>query len=86
MSGSESEGSEASELGTKAWGASKKAFYSQQEVGVVSSDDADEYEEREALELQERMAATLSEADFLSVQSLGPLDTSKVGVNCVCVM
>ncbi|XP_064385432.1 something about silencing protein 10-like [Halichondria panicea] len=77
VSGSESEGSEVSELGTKAWGSSKKAFYSQREVGVVSSDDADEYEEREAVELQERMAATLSEADFLSIQSLGPLETSK---------
>ncbi len=50
---------------------------------MVSSDDADEYEEREAVELQERMAATLSEADFLSIQSLGPLETSKVGVYCV---
>ncbi len=47
---------------------------------MVSSDDGDEYEEREAVELQDKMAATLSESDFLSLHSLGPVDTSVVSV------
>lgn len=80
MSESEGEGSEVSELGTRAWGSSKKAFYSQQEVGVSSSDEADELEEREAIELQNRLAATLSEGDFLSVQAL-----EDGGEVCVCL-
>lgn len=69
--------SEGSEVGTKAWGSSKKAFYSQQELGLSSSDEAEEFEEKEAIELQDKMAAALSESDFLSVQALGQVDESE---------
>ena len=57
-------------------------FYSQQELGLSSSDEAEELEEEEAIEMQETLAATLSESDFLSVQALGRADKSKVGVVC----
>ena len=65
-------------------------FYSQQEVGLSSSDEAEELEEKEAIEMQEKMAAALSESDFLSVQALGQVDESEVGVACdgvrICVI
>ncbi len=51
---------------------------------MVSSDDGDEYEEREAIELQDKMAANLSETDFLTVHSLGPVDTSVVSECALC--
>ena len=64
-------GESPTEISDKAWGKSKKAFYSTDyvdyDVGAGLSEGEGqeaELEEREAMALQQRMAAALSEADF----------------------
>ncbi len=56
------------EISDKAWGRSKRAFYSTDyvdpELTGSSEEEEAEMEEREALTLQQRMAATLDEDDF----------------------
>lgn len=53
-------------------------FYEHQSQEVYSSEEGDELEETEALALQEKMAATLTDADFQTLSSLEPVEGLRV--------